>query len=160
MAHISDSALEEMLSQLPAETRKSLSNIVTGKITHQVRCLGKGSSERLGCNGDAIAYIYADGLDEKRNPKFRVEPIIFPDGTMRLRSSRRRLDGQTGFQCWCGQDSLIARHEAGSIKRDGMPPTRGGLESIYAALQHDPADYPVIDGVKEVDGFRIERVAA
>lgn len=159
MPNIPDSALTQMLDQLPPDTRKSLSNIVSGRITHQIICNGEGTSEREGCNGTVIAYLYADGLDERRQPKYRVEPVVLQDGTMRLRSSRKRLDGQTGFQCWCGNDSLIARQEAGSIQRDGLPPSRDGLEVIYSALQRDPATYPEINGAKEVDGFTIERVA-
>lgn len=190
MAHIPDSVLNEMLGQLPPETRKSLSNIVSGKITHQIHCNGADTYvtvnepvldangnqlvdddgqlmiepvqqlARQGCKGDVIAYLYADGLDERRQPKYRVEPVIFPDGKMRLRSSRKRLDGHLGCQCWCGNDSLVARQESGAIQRDGLPPSREGLETIYSALQSDPADYPVVNGAKEVDGFVIEKVTA
>lgn len=151
MPHVSDAVLNRMLDQLPKELRRNLSHIVSGAITHQVACMGD-------CQGEVIAYIYSDGVDPRGMPQFRVEPIVNADDIMKLRASRKRLDGQLGFQCWCGNDSRIASQEAGSIKHDGLPPDRDGLEEIYRQLQANPAIYAEVDGVKEVDGFSIERV--
>jgi hypothetical protein len=152
MPHVSDSALHEMLAQLPDEQARSLANIVSGKITHQVRCLSET------CQGEVVGYLYVDGTDSRGRIKYRVEPVVKPDGSIKLYAHRKRLDSQYGFECSCGQDSRIARHEAGALKYDGKPPTREGLEDIYAQLQKNPADYPEINGIREVDGFQIERV--
>lgn len=190
MPNVSDSALKEMLKQLPAEQQKSLANIISGKISHQIRCMSDDRYEtveqpvlddegnqvvgddgtpqteqierlvRPGCKGEVIAYLYHDGLDGNAKPKYRVEPVVLPDKSMKLRASRKRLDGHFGFQCVCGGDSRIAEHETGVIAYDGNPPTREGLETIYGRLQQKPADYPEIDGIREVDGFQIERVSS
>jgi hypothetical protein len=152
MPHVPDAVLNEMLKQLPKETRKTLANVVSGKITHQVRC------ESDICKGEVIGYFYPDGVDDNGRPKYRVEPVTV-DGKMKLRSVRKRLDGHYGFQCWCGQDSRLAAPEQDSIGYDGQPPTRQGLEDIYARLQKKPAHYPEVNGARDVDGFSIERVA-
>jgi hypothetical protein len=188
MPNIPDAALNEMLKQLPKETRKSLAHLVSGKISHQVHCMGEDTYEsvevpvldeddkpvldeneqpvteterrlvREGCKGEVIAYFYIDGVDQNGRPTQRVEPVVKEDKSMKLRSVRKRLDGNFGFQCWCGNDSRLARQERGSIGFDGLAPTRAGLEAIYGELQKDPGHYPEINGVTEVDGFQIERV--
>lgn len=153
MPHIPDSVLHEMLDQLPAATRRSLANIVSGKITYQVHCLGPE------CKGEVIAYIYTDGVDARGRIQYRVEPVVQLDMSMKLRSVRQRFDGEFGFEC-IDNDSRIARQESVGLKDDGKPPTREGLEAIYGQLQQDPANYPEINGVKTIDGFQIERIAA
>lgn len=152
MPNIPDATLQEMLKQLPKETQKSLAHIVAGKITYQVVCLSDT------CKGEPIAYLYVDGTDSLGRPAYRIEPVVRPDQIMKLRASRKRLDGQYGFQCCCGNDSRLARQELGHIGFDGLPPTREGLEAIYEALQKNPASYPEVGGSKEVDGFRTERL--
>jgi hypothetical protein len=49
------------------------------------------------------------------------------DGLMYLRSSRRRTDGELGFECWCGADSRIAPNEDGILKADGSQPSQRRL---------------------------------
>ena len=153
MPTISNEALHDMLKQLPDAQARSLAHIVNGKISHQVRCLG-------GCKGNVIAYLYIDGTDSRGRIKYHVEPAIAPDRSMKLRSSRVRLDGQIGFECWCGQDSRIAKHEAGILSPIWIPPTRDDLVKIATRLRDDKPYYPEINGVKEVDGFQFERVSA
>lgn len=164
MANIPDAALHEMLAQLPQNQQRAYAHIVSGKISHQVHC------DSDICQGEVVAYIYVDGADAKGKIQYRVEPVIKDNisltpgrsqpATMKLRSSRLRLDGQYGFECSCGNDSRLAEHERASIGYDGKPPTRQGLEDIYTQLKKRPTNYPEIDGVRHVDGFRIERLAA
>lgn len=151
MTHIPDAAFNEMLKQLPDEQRRSLAHIVNGKISHQVRCMG-------GCNGAVIAYLYVDGTDRRGNIKYRVEPTLV-DGKMKLRAWRPRLDGQLGFECWCRNDSRIAPQEAGVISMKGVVPSRSDLETVFGNLLKTPANYPEVNGVREVNGFQIERIA-
>lgn len=153
MTQVSDSVLNDMLRHLPKEQQKTLSNIIAGKVTHQVRCEGA-------CKGEIIAYIYADGINQStRQPQSRVEPATV-DGLMKLRASRKRLDGELGFQCWCGNDSRISPYEAGDLTYDGQPPTKSGLEAIWSRLQKNSPSYNEVDGIKTVDGFSIERVSS
>lgn len=153
MTNIPDAALQEMLQSLPESQRRSYAHIISGKISHQVHC------DSDDCKGDVIAYLYIDGTDSKGRIKYHVEPAIAENGTMKLRASRARLDGEFGFECVCGADTRIATHEAGAIGYDSKPPTRQGLQGIYSRLRKSPPRYPEVDGVKEVDGFRIERLS-
>lgn len=153
MATIPDAALHEMLKQLPEKQRRSFAHIVSGKVSHQVHCNSKL------CKGDVIAYVYVDGTNSQGRVQYRVEPALAADGSMKLRASRPRLDGEYGFECVCGNDSRIASHEAGAISYDGKPPTRQGLEDIHTRLQKRPPVYSEVDGTKEVDGFSIERLS-
>jgi hypothetical protein len=185
MPHIPDAVLDEMLKQMPADQARSLANIAKGKITHQVRCMGedtyatvtypvfdndnnrtydedgkeitedKQELGREGCKGEVIAYVYIDGVDAQGRIKRHVEPAVM-NRKMKLRSYRKRFDGQLGFKCICGNNSIVSRQELGHISPE--PPTRDDLKAIYAKLQKDPADYPEIDGKTEVDGFTLERV--
>lgn len=150
MPNIPDAALNEMLKQLPKETRKSLAHLVSGKISHQVHCMSEA------CNGEVIAYLYVDGVDIGGRPAFRVEPVVKEDKSMKLLIRRKRLDGEFGFRCVCGNDSQLAPQEKGIIGSN--QPTRADLEVVYRKLQANPSNYPEIDGIKEVDGFKIERV--
>lgn len=105
---------------------------------------------REGCKGRMIGRIWDDG---------RVEETAAEDGTIHLRSSRKRFDGEYGFECWCGQDSRIAEAEVGVLTFDGRAPTREGIQTIADNLKQKPANYPIIEGEKIIDGFRIKGVA-
>lgn len=105
---------------------------------------------RPGTNGRLIARIWDDG---------RVEEVADENGFIWLRSSRKRFDGNYGFECWCGQDSRIAEAEVGVLTFDGRAPTREGIQTIADNLKKNPANYPIIEGEQHVDGFRIKGVA-
>lgn len=154
MPYIADEALETLLSTLPSDTKKILNNIISGKATHQVRCMSEL------CNGEVIAYLQADGLDAHQRSKYSVVPATQAVSEMKLLAFRKRLDGFIGFQCKCGNDSRRAPHEQDSIDKFGNPPTRQGLQDIYERIQKSPPNYPELSGRRLVDGFSIERVAA
>lgn len=180
---VANKAIEEMLKNVDPQTRKVLSNIVTGKIIANIYCLSedqketqdvptldkKGNPEvyktgkqkgepkthkeevlvREGCNGRLIGRIYDNG---------RVEPVREIDGNMYLRSTRKRLDGAIGCECWCGQDSRISAQEAGDLDCKGSAPTKEGLEKIFERIQKNPTVAEIKNGRTEIDGFAFEEL--
>lgn len=174
---ISNSQLQSLLSNIPdAKMRKELSDIATGKITHEILCLSEDifvdteetvldkndepilnkdgtpktktvkTLSREGCKGRLIAKVYNTGKIV----------MTSSDGKAWLRSSRDRFDGNKGFQCWCGQDSLLAKQEVGHIEE--AAPSNEDLGAIWQKITKDPSSYPIIDGEKIVDGFMIKEI--
>lgn len=116
--------------------------------------------QREGCKGRHIGVVYATGEhDQHGNPITRVEPVKSDDGNFYLRSTRKRLDGAMGCECWCGQDSRIAPQEAGHIDFSGNAPTKDGLEAIFKNIQKNPTAVEVKGGRTQIDGFEFEGVA-
>lgn len=176
--NIPNAAVEEMLKAIPdRKQRNQIASIINGKIVKEVYCHSEdlhGTVEvhvtdkngtnirnkdgsfkmkkekqlvRQGCKGRLIARIYDDG---------RVI-MTASDGRAWLRSSRHRFDGQMGFQCWCGQDSLLAEAEQGVIGE--APPSREDLGAIYEKLQIKKPNYKPFQGATFVDGFEIREIA-
>lgn len=174
---ISNEQLHALLSNIPdPKMRKELSDIATGKITHEILCLSEdvfidtdepvlnkkdepilnkdGSAKtksvktllREGCKGRSIAKVYSGGKIV----------MTSSDGKAWLKSSRDRFDGNKGFQCWCGQDSLLAKQEMGHIGES--VPSNEDLGAIWQKITKDPSSYPVINGEKIVDGFMIKEI--
>lgn len=112
---------------------------------------------REGCKGRHIGNIIDTGQRDQANKIVTiVEPVAGADGKMYLRSTRQRLDGSMGCECWCGQDSRIAPQEVGHITGNGAAPTRAGLQAIFDNIQENPT-VPEVDGnVVVVDGFKFE----
>lgn len=174
---ISNEQLHALLSNIPdPKMRKELSDIATGKITHEILCL----SEDVFTNTDEPV-LNKEGeplLDKEGNPKtksvktltregckgrliakvYNTGKIVMTssDGKAWLRSSRDRFDGNKGFQCWCGQDSLLAKQEMGHIGE--AAPSNEDLGAIWQKITKDPSSYPVINGEKIVDGFMIKEI--
>lgn len=180
---VANKAIEEMLKNADPQSRKVMANILTGKIIANIYCLSedqKGTREvpvldeegnetffktgkkigqpktkteeylvREGCKGRHIGVIYDNG---------RAEPVRADDGNFYLRSTRKRLDGAIGCECWCGQDSRISEQEAGDLKFDGMPPTKQGLESIFKKIEKNPTVVEIKNGRTEIDGFAFEEL--
>lgn len=156
--NIPNSALRQILKNIPdRKQRDVIANIMTGKITHEVACLsedvyeGKGKKKvlvREGCKGRVIAHIFNDG-------KIR---LTISDGKAWLRASRHRLDGATGFQCWCGNDSRLCIQERGITGIEKNAITKSDIEQVYLNLQKKPANYPVFQGKQIIDGFAIQEI--
>lgn len=180
---VANKAIEEMLKNADPQSRKVMANILTGKIVANIFCLSddikstrevavvddkgepvlyksgakKGQPKttteeyisREGCKGRHIGVIYDNG---------RAEPVRADDGNFYLRSTRQRLDGAVGCECWCGQDSRIAAQEAGELKFDGQPPTKQGLETIFKNIQKNPTVVEIKNGRTVIDGFAFEEI--
>lgn len=180
---VANKTIEEMLKNADPQSRKVMANILTGRIVANIFCLSedikskrevpvldkddqpvlyksgdkkgqpKTTSEeyvsREGCKGRHIGVIYDNG---------RAEPVRDPDGNYYLRSTRQRLDGVVGCECWCGQDSRIAPQEAGHIDFTGNAPSKEGLEGIFKNIQKNPTVVKVKSGRTEIDGFAFEEL--
>lgn len=180
---IGNKAIEEMLRNVDPQSRKVMANILTGKIVANIFCLsqdefavrevavlddegdpvlyksGKNKGQpktesekyliREGCKGRHIGVMYDNG---------RAEPVRADDGNFYLRSTRMRMDGAIGVECWCGNDSRISPQEAGHLKFDGQPPSKEGLEAIFKNVQKNPTVVEIKNGRTEVDGFAFEEL--
>lgn len=132
----------------------------TGKNKGQPKTETEEYLQREGCKGRHIGVVYATGEhDQNGNPVTRVEPVKSDDGNFYLRSTRKRLDGAMGCECWCGNDSRISAQEAGDLKFDGQPPSKQGLESIFKRIQKNPTVVEIKNGRTVVDGFAFEEIA-
>lgn len=178
---VTDSQLQTLLKNIPdAQTRRQLADIVSGKVSHEVYCLSEDVVEtvevphldkegkpvlysagekagqpktrqeerlvRKGCAGRLIARIYND----------KRVVMVASEGKAWLRSSRSRFDGFKGFQCWCGNDSLLADQEKGHIT--AVEPNKEDLGAIWKNLQNNPTNYPNINGEQIIDGFMIKEI--
>lgn len=131
--------IQEMFRTIPdPRLRKQLADIMTSKAVAQVRCM----SDK--CKGRLIGLINQDGA---------VSAVANDKGEAFLRSSRHRLDGFMGFECWCGNDSRLAKQEKGHI--GAVAPSKTALEKVWSNVQHKPSEYPTVDGKQNIDGFEI-----
>ena len=73
-----------------------------------------------------------------------------------LGTSRHRLDGFMGFECWCGNDSRLAPQEVGHL--GAAPPSKSALEKIWQKVTNTPSDYPITNGEQIIDGFMIKEL--
>lgn len=181
--NVANKAIEEMLKNADPQSRKVMANILTGKVVARIYCLSqdveathevpvldengekmyytsgkkKGQHKtktetyiaREGCKGRLIGEIYDNG---------RAESIADKDGNHWLRSTRKRLDGVVGCECWCGNDSRISIQEAGHLRFDGQPPTKQGLEAIFDNVKKNPTVVEIKNGRTEIDGFAFEEL--
>jgi hypothetical protein len=180
---VSDQHINQMLQNLPPEQAAQFASIIRGEVEYEVICntqdvveeidvttldadgneqtykTGKRAGElkvhkekrivQAGTNGRVIAHIMTDG---------QVIPVRDENGFMWLRASRRRTDGELGFECWCGQDSRIAPNEDGIIKADGSQPSREDLLQLATNLEQNPPKYATINGERNVDEFILRKV--
>lgn len=143
---------EDEYRDVEVEMKDDDGNIVlykTGEKKGQPRMTTEKQLMRQGTKGRVIALIMNDGS---------VMPTKDENGVMWLRSSRRRTDGEYGFECWCGQDSRIAPNEMGILKADGTQPTKEDLYRMAENLQKQPPKYATINHERDVDGFIIRKV--
>lgn len=136
--------LRELINNVKDPAQKRLYNdLINGNIESEVHCYAKGHPQK----SSLIGHIYTDG---------RIIATTDDNGKMWMRASRRRLDGELGFQCWCGNDTRLAEAEAGVISKH--TPTKKDLETVASRLKERTPNYPEQAGKKNVDGFSIERV--
>lgn len=180
---VGNKAIEEMLKNVDPQSRKVMANILTGKVVANIYCLSedvvsKRDIQVIDENGDPV--LYKSGKN-KGNPKFvqedyisregckgrhigvvydngRAEPVRAEDGNYYLRSTRQRLDGAIGCECWCGQDSRISEQEAGHIDYSGNAPSKEGLEAIFNNVQKNPTVVEIKNGRTVIDGFAFEEI--
>lgn len=178
---VNDELVNQMLRSLPADQREQMANILVGEVAYEVidptddvlvdvdvpvldadgqpafYKTGKNKGEpklkkekqlvQEGGNNRVIAHIMTDGS---------VVALRDEKGRMWLRSSRRRTDGEWGFQSWSGLDTLLADHEKGIISE--AQPTKDDLFELAKRLDAKPPKYDTINGEKMVDGFIIREV--
>lgn len=137
---------QQILASMPDSQRRTIAAIMNGEIVKTITCLGK----KHGASGQVMGHIYKDG-------KFRA--VTDNKGRMWCRASRVRLDGNLGFECWCGNDSRLCEAEKGVKGIENNAVQKSDLDTVFARLQQKPANYPVTDGAQVVDGFKIEGVA-
>jgi len=180
---VSDEHINKMLQNLPPDQAAHFASIIKGEVESEIVCTSqdvyeeqdvplfdesdvpivfktgerkgqqKTKKEKVlvqeGCNGRVIAQLMTDG---------QIIPVNEADGKMYLRSSRRRTDGEIGFECWCGNDTRIAPNEDGILKADGSQPSKEDLYNMAAKLEQNPPKYATINGERDVDGFILRKV--
>jgi len=180
---VSDEHINQMLNNLPPDQAAQFASIIKGDVEYEVICNSTDTFEEVdvptldennepivfktgkrkgevkthkesqlvqeGTNGRVIAQIMSDG---------QVIALKDENGFMWLRASRRRTDGELGFECWCGQDTRIAPNEDGIIKADGSQPSREDLMQLATNLEQNPPKYATINGERNVDGFILRKV--
>lgn len=130
----------------------------TGKKAGQQQTTKMKVMTREGCKGRHIGDLYEHGVDSQGNAVYRAEAVKADDGQFYLRSTRMRMDGVMGCECWCGQDSRIALQEAGDITFNGQPPTKEGIMNIFNRIQKNPTIMKIKNGKSVVDGFAFEEI--
>lgn len=155
--NIPNTAVKEMLANIQDPKLRSVyGDIAHGKITALVRCQSDN------CKGRPIAHITHAGRVEELPPLANKvarkgatrAQAVYSSG---LEGSRRRLDGEWGFRCYCGNVSVLCEEERGVITP--ARPSEDDLIKIATRLGKRKGDkYPVRNRKKEVDGFVIEEV--
>ena len=148
--NVPDNTIKEILETLPKSQRQTVLNTLTGKNTHKVYCDSKKKGQ---CKNRFVGYM------QLVNGETRFEPVVDDEGKMYIRSWRPRLDGKTGFWCWCGNDTRIAKQEEGEFDYKGNMPNKAGFERIFQRLKDSPVEYPEVNGKINIDGFRLEAIA-
>ena len=123
--------------------RAQIQSILQSDVVKVVKCMSKK------CKGRIVAHVMSDGT---------IKPITDDKGFMHLRAIRPRLDGFYGFQCWCGNDSRLCEAEKGVKGIEHNAPQKKDLEEVWNRLQKEPASYPEVNGVQDIDNFRIEKI--
>lgn len=140
MPNITDTQLDEMLSQMDPKVAAQLRNSLGSDVAF-VYCMSKTCKGRkIGVQNSAGQWV---NVSRAKGSK--------------LLSSRVRFDGHTGFRCRCGNSSITSPAETGVIS--GAAPTRSQLAKIYEKQQENPAAVKQhADGTVTVDNFKIETV--
>ena len=119
---VDQETINKMLDNITDPNQRDLfGQIIRGDFIQQVKC---NSDE---CGGRVIA--------RKTVNNVWVDDFLEEDGepVSGLQSSRERLDGATGFKCWCGQDTLVASTEEGIITAN--VPSKEDLLKIAQNIQ-------------------------
>lgn len=139
---VSDQLVNQMLRNLPKDQQQIMAGILRNEVVYEVRCNATEHKKK----NNPICHITKDG---------QVIPTRDSKGDIWLRASRKRTDGEIGFECWCGNDSRIAPNEMGILQANGSQPTREDLYQMAANLEKNPPKYVTIKGERPVDGFSI-----
>lgn len=180
---VNDQLVNQMLRNLPQDQQNQFASILRDEVAYEVVCNTKDVYEDQDVptvDDDGNQLLYKSG-EKKGQPKYHKEKFLVKQGTngrviahimkngsvvplkdengvMWLRASRRRTDGEFGFECWCGLDSRIAPNEMGILKADGTQPTKEDLYHMADNLQKSPPKYATINHERDVDGFVIRKV--
>ena len=154
---VAQNVITDMLKNIKdPKLRGVYGNIISGKITGLVRC----NSDN--CQGRIIAHITEDGrvdetppLPQKKLKKgATIAQRVYSSG---LEGSRQRFDGQWGFRCYCGNNSILCAEEQGIITP--ARPSEEDLQKIATRLSRRKGNpYEIKNGKCAVDGFTIEEV--
>lgn len=139
--NVSNQQVQEMFRAIPdANMRRQLSDIMNANAVKVVTCESKK------CKGRVIGHVLDNG---------KVNAVA-DKGKTYLRASRHRLDGFMGFECWCGNDSRLAPQEKGHI--GAFAPDKTALQKVWEKVNKQPSDYPLVNGVQIIDGFKIKEI--
>ena len=143
--------IQDMLGNINDPKMRSVyGRIISGDIVKQIECWSDN------CKGRVIATVDSKGAVEE------TPPVVDPEGkngiySSGLEGSRQRFDGQIGFRCYCGNNSILCEEEKGVITP--ARPSMEDLEKIAERLERrKPNLYPVNKGKQNVDGFVIKDV--
>lgn len=140
MPTVTDDQLQSMVQSIenPA-VRQQYEMIIGGQIVAEVCCNSKI------CKGRVIGHRYHDGQWITANETKRSG----------LMSHRERFDGQLGFRCRCGNDSIVAAQEKDII--GAAAPSKKDLMTIFGRVQESPTVVKQESaGAFTVDGFTIK----
>lgn len=177
---VNDQVLNHMLRNLPQEQQGIMAGILRSEYAYEVTCNSQDVFEDVEVpvtDKDGEPVLYKSG-EKKGQPKTTTEKVLVKegvkgrtiayittenqvvpvaiDGVMFLRSSRKRTDGEWGFESWCGTDSRLASNEVGIL--GGDQPSKEDLHRMAHNLAENPPQYVTINGEREVDGFIIREV--
>jgi len=139
---VSDNQVKEMIANISDPNMRAQYEASLVGATHVVKCAKPKTPVVIGERNVLGAWV--DATKPTKSGKR-------PHG---LRSTRQRLDGQTGFACRCGNYSITSEAEGGILT--GSAPTRTDLAKIYEKQQTNPAMVQEAkDGSLTVDGFII-----
>lgn len=119
---------------------KQIKNVLSEDYVKKIKCMSAT------CKGRLLGYINANG---------KVTAAVNNKGEMYLRSSRQRLDGYMGFECWCGNDSRLAEQEKGIV---GQFIDKNILKKVAEKLERKPAKYTKTGKKLLIDNFLIEDI--
>lgn len=112
---------------------------------------------REGCKGRVIATIDDQGRVDETEPLPNDNAFFRGVYKSGLEGSRLRLDGQRGFRCYCGNNSILCEEEQGVITPSR--PSRADIEKIAERLSKRNGNiYLPKNGKTEIDGFVIEEI--
>jgi len=132
--------VNEMIEKIEdPKARKFYEDIANGVMQSQIKCMGET------CNGRVVGFVMLDGqVIEKSNEDYQV---VGPKWG--ITTSRMRIDGVRGFQCACGNSSLLAPEDEGII---GIQrPTIEDLDRIAEKIKKRSKSYKekrfIVEGI-------------
>lgn len=149
---VQDKTIKTMLGAIDDRgLRQQVIDEIKGNATHEIRCMGK-------CRDKVVGHLFANAP----RPYVKAKRNSDKSG---IYSDRKRFDGEWGFRCLCGNNSIMAKEEEGNMpiaNKPGMAsmPDKEQLLRIAGKLEkRKPGHYKETGaGVKEVDGFKIVRL--